>query len=67
MENSVLMEVNKRLQNLVEEALRLLLRERLVSMLLHVLLEVEFEVFEDEEQLVLRVDDFFQPKRARQG
>lgn len=67
MENSVLMEVNKRLQNLVEEALRLLLRERLVSMLLHVLFEVEFEVFEDEEQLVLRVDDFFQPKRARQG
>lgn len=67
MENSVLMEVNKRLQNLVEEALRLLLRERLVSMLLHVLLEVKFEVFEDEEQLVLRVNDFFQPKRARQG
>ena len=63
----MLMEVNKSLQNLVEEALCLLLREGLVSMLLHVLFEVKFEVFEHKEQLILRVDDFFQPKRVRLG
>ena len=61
MENSVLMQVDKRLQNLIQEALCLLLWQRLITVLLHVLLQVELEVLEDEEKLVLRIDDLLQP------
>ena len=61
MENSVLMQVDKRLQNLIQEALCLLLWQWLITVLLHVLLQVELEVLEDEEKLVLRIDDLLQP------
>jgi len=47
------MKVDEGLQNLEEEALRLLFRKRLVAVLFHVLLEVELEVLKDKEQLVL--------------
>ena len=53
MENSVLVQVDKGLQDLVEEALCLFLGQWLVTMLLHVLLQIELKVFEDEEELVL--------------
>ncbi len=61
MENSVLVQVDQSLQNLIQEALCLLFGQRLVTMLLHVFLQVEFKVLEDEEELVLRVDYFFKP------
>ena len=61
MENSVLMQVDKCLQDLIQEALCLLLWQWLITVLLHVLLQVELEVLEDEEKLVLRVDDLLQP------
>ena len=60
MENSVLMKVNERLQDLVQEALGLLLRQRLVSLLFHVFLQVKLQVFEHKVQLVLRVDNFYE-------
>ena len=49
----MLMQVNERLQNLVEEALRLFLRQWLVTILSHVLLEVKFQVFKHEVELLL--------------
>jgi len=58
MENSVLVKVDKREQDLVEETLRHLPGKRLVSVLLHVLLQVELQVLEDEVELLLGVDDF---------
>ena len=61
MENSVLVEVDERLEDLVEEALSLRLWQRLVTLLLHILFEIELEVLKDEVKLVLRVDDFFEP------
>lgn len=57
MENSVLVEIDQGEQDLVEEALGLSLGKRLVSMLLHVLLEIEFQVLEHQVKLVLGVDD----------
>lgn len=60
-ENAVLVQVDERLQNLVQKALRLLLWQRLVPLLLHVLLQVELEVLEDEVKLVLRIDDLLEP------
>ena len=60
-ENSVLVQVDEGLQDLIEERLGLLLLQGLVSVLLHVLLEVELQVLEHEEELVLRVNDLFQP------
>ena len=62
MENSVLVQVNQRLKDLVQKALCLLLGQWLISMLLHVLLEVKLQVLEDQEQLVLRVDNLLKPK-----
>ena len=62
----MLVQVDKCLQNLIEEALRLLLGQRLIAMLLHVLLQIELQVLEHEVQLVLRVDDLFQPMEERQ-
>jgi hypothetical protein len=53
MENSVLMQVDKRLQNLMEEGLSLFFGEWLVALLLHVLLQIELKVLEHQEELVL--------------
>ena len=53
MENPVLVQMDQRLQNLVQEALRLLPRQRRVALSAHVLLEVEFKVLEHEIELVL--------------
>jgi len=60
MENAMLVQVDESLKNLVQETLRLFLRKRLIALLLHILLQVKLKVFEDQEELVLRVDDFFQ-------
>ena len=60
MEDPVLVQVDERLQNLVQEQLRLLLGQRLVSLLLHVLFQIELEVLEDQVELVLAVDNFLQ-------
>jgi len=60
MENAVLMQVDECLQNLIEEALRLFFRQRLLALVTHVLLQVELEVFENEVQLILTVNHFFQ-------
>ena len=61
MENSVLVQVNERLKDLVQKALGLLFRQWLISMLLHVFFEVELQVLEHQEQLVLRVDNLLEP------
>ena len=66
MENSVLMEVDEGLQDLVQEALSLLFRKWLVALLLHVLFKVEFKVLEHKIKLILRVDDFLKSKRMRE-
>ena len=60
-ENSVLMQVDECLQDLIEERLGLFLGQWLVSVLLHVLFQVKLQVLEDEEELVLRVNDLFEP------
>ena len=57
----MLVQVDESLKNLVQETLRLFLWKRLIALLLHILLQVKLKVFEDQEELVLRVDDFFQP------
>lgn len=62
MENAMLVQVDESLKNLVQETLRLFLWKRLIALLLHILLQVKLKVFEDQEELVLRVDDFFQPR-----
>ena len=59
-ENSVLVQVNQGLQDLVQKALGLLLRQWLVTLLLHVFLQVEFQVLKHQEELLLRVDDLLQ-------
>ena len=66
MENSVLMEVDEGLQDLVQEALSLFFRKWLVALLLHVLFKVEFKVLEHKIKLILRVDDFLKSKRMRE-
>ena len=57
----MLVQVDESLKNLVQETLRLFFWKRLIALLLHILLQVKLKVFEDQEELVLRVDDFFQP------
>ena len=59
-EDAVLMQVNEGLEDLVEEALCLLLGERLIPVLSHVLFEVELQVLEDEIELLLGIDDLLQ-------
>ena len=59
-ENSVLVQVNQGLQDLVQKALGLLLGQWLVALLLHVFLQVEFQVLKHQEELFLRVDDLLQ-------
>jgi len=62
MENSVLVQVDQRLQNLVEEPLGLFTWKGLVVPLSpHVLLQVVLEVFEHQIELVLRVYHFLKP------
>ena len=46
MENTVLMQVDESLQNLVEETLCFVFWKRLVSELSHVLLQIEFNILE---------------------
>ena len=58
-ENAVRVEVDEGLQDLVEEALGLGLGQS-GSNVLQVLLEVEFEVLEDQVERGLRVEHFFQ-------
>lgn len=53
MENSVLMQVDKGLQNLMEEGLCLFFGEWLVALLLHVLFQVKLKVLEHQEELIL--------------
>ena len=66
MENSVLVEVDEGLQDLVQEALSLFFRKWLVALLLHVLFKVEFKVLEYKIKLILRVDDFLKSIRMRE-
>ena len=54
------MQVDQCLEDLVEEALSLFTGQRLVTMMLHILLQVKLTVLEYEEELVLRVDNLFQ-------
>ncbi len=54
------MQVDESLEDLMKETLRLLFRKWLATLLLHVLLQVEFKVFEYQEKLVLRVNDLLQ-------
>ena len=58
-ENPMLVQVDERLQDLIQEQLRLFLRQWLIALLLHVLFQIEFEVLEDKIELVLAVDNFF--------
>ena len=60
-EDAVLVQVDQRLQDLIQEELGLLFRQRLVALLLHVLFQIVLQVLEDQVQLVLTVDDFFEP------
>ena len=55
------MQIDQSLKDLIEELLSLFLWEWLVSVLLHILFEVKLEVLKDEEELVLGVDDLFEP------
>ena len=57
----MLMQIDQSLKDLIEELLSLFLWEWLVSVLLHILFEVKLEVLKDEEELVLGVDDLFEP------
>ena len=63
MEDAMLMEVDEGLEDLVEEALCLLLWERGAAVLPHVLLQVELHILEDQVQLLLGVDDLNQATR----
>ena len=67
MEDAMLVQVDKSLQDLVEEALCLLLWERGAAVLSHVLLQVELNVLEDQVQLLLGVDDLNQTTRKQEG
>ena len=55
------MQMNQRLEDLVKEPLSLFPREGCVSLGSHVLFQIELEVLKDQVQLVLTVDDLFQP------
>ena len=57
----MLVQIDQSLKDLIEELLSLFLWEWLVSVLFHVLFEVKLKVFKDEEELVLGVDDLFEP------
>jgi len=59
-ENAVLMAVDKRMENLEQEALGLVLGQGQVSSGAHVLLQVELTVLEDQPQFFTRVDNFVQ-------
>ena len=58
----MLMQVDQSLQDLVKETLSLSFLKRLVSMRSHVLLQIILDVFKDEVQLLLGINDLFQPK-----
>lgn len=60
MEDAIRMQEHQGLVDLVQETLSLLWRE-CGTFFLHVLLEVELEVFEDEIQLILREQHFLKP------
>lgn len=60
MENSILMQEHKGLQDLVQETLSLRWRESR-SLLLHEFLEIELEVLEDQVELLLTEQNLFQP------
>ncbi len=53
MEYAVLMEVNERLEDLVEEALGLVLWKWLVAIFSHILFQVKFDILEHKVQLLL--------------
>ena len=57
----MLVQIDQSLKDLIEELLSLFLWQWLVSVLLHILFEVKLQVFKDEEELVLGVDDLFEP------
>lgn len=57
----MLVQIDQSLKDLIEELLSLFLWQWLVSVLLHILFEVKLEVLKDEEELVLGVDDLFEP------
>lgn len=61
-EDAVLMQMNQRLQNLVEESLSLFSWQRCVSLSSHILFQIEFQVLEHQIELLLTVNDFFQSK-----
>ena len=62
--NPIAVQEDKRLQNLVEEALSLLGRQS-SSFLLHVLFQIVLKVFKDEIKLLLAEENFFQPIKIR--
>ena len=57
----MLVQIDQRLQNLVQKQLRLLFGQWLIALLLHVLFQVVFEVLEDQVELVLTIDNLLQP------
>ena len=59
-ENSMLMQVNQRLQYLIEKQLGLLFGKRLIALLFHVLFQVVLKVFKDQVKLVLTVNNLLQ-------
>ena len=62
MEDAMLMQVDQSLQDLVKETLCLSFLERLVSMCSHVLLQIILDILKNQIQLLLGIDDLFQPK-----
>ena len=65
MENSVLVQMDQRLQDLVQKSLSLLAGKWLIIALrTHILLEVVLEVLEHKVKLILGVDHFLQPKQG---
>lgn len=47
------MQIDERLEDLIEETLRLFLGQRLITLLLHELFQIELEVLKDQVKLVL--------------
>jgi hypothetical protein len=64
MENPVLVQMDKRLKNLVEEALCLLSGKRGVPLRAHVLLQIELQILKYKVKLLLAVDNFFQSTKS---
>jgi len=64
-ENTVLVQVDQCLQNLISETLSLLTGQGLIATRAHVLLQVELNVLEYKVELFLGVDDFFEPKKQK--